>query len=66
LGASGRYAGFVSLLSPLNPDDERVVDLSDDDPILPESTVDDTDGGWGELSGGNDERLLDERPPHWD
>ena len=28
-------------------------------------TVDDTDAGWGELSAGNDERLLADRPPHW-
>jgi hypothetical protein len=48
------------------PDDERVVDLSDDDPILPEATIDDTDAGWGERSRDNDERLLDERPPHWE
>jgi hypothetical protein len=60
------YACLVSLLSPLSPDDERVVDLSDDDPILPESTLDDTDTGWGESERGNDDRLLDERPPHWD
>jgi hypothetical protein len=47
-------------------DDDRVVDLSDDDPILPDSTRDDTDAGWGERSPGNDDRLRDERPPHWD
>jgi hypothetical protein len=51
---------------PESPEDDRIVDLSDDEPILPETTVDDTDAGWGERSGGNDDRLLDERPPHWE
>jgi REase_MTES_1575/AAA domain len=38
------------------------------EPVLPEQTVDDTDVGWGEggdREPGNDQRLLDERPPHW-
>lgn len=48
-----------------------MVDLSDDQPILPDSTSDDTDSGWGERAydpGGfdNDDRLLRERPPHWE
>lgn len=48
-------------------DSDRVVDLNDDDaPVLPDQTNDDTDRGWGERSYSNDDRLLDERPPHWD
>jgi hypothetical protein len=52
-------------------DGERVVDLSDerdawDEPLLPEMTRDDTDSGWGEPRYTNDDRLLAERPPHWD
>ncbi|MEW2385370.1 hypothetical protein AB0873_25230 [Micromonospora sp. NPDC047707] len=48
-------------------DDDRLVDLSDDDFVmLPEQTTDDTDRGWGERSGGNDDWLLEQRPPHWD
>jgi hypothetical protein len=51
------------------PDDERPVDLSDDDlEILPDQTSDDTDTGWGEWRGGagdDDARFLEERPPHW-
>jgi hypothetical protein len=48
-------------------DDDRAVDLSDDDfVVLPEQSADDTDRGWGERTGGNDDRLLAERPPHWD
>ncbi|GGS51160.1 hypothetical protein GCM10010156_07130 [Planobispora rosea] len=50
------------------PDDLRPVDLFDDGPeILPDQTSDDTDLGWGEWrgSGGDDDRLLEERPPHW-
>jgi hypothetical protein len=46
-------------------DGDRTVDLVDDD-LLPEQTIDDTDAGWGEQSDSNDDRLLDERPPHWD
>lgn len=53
--------------------DERVVHLADedlgwvdDDPVLPETTRDDTDAGWGEFRRGNDDRLLAERPPHWE
>jgi hypothetical protein len=48
-------------------DDDRVVDLGEDDaPLLPDQTRDDTDLGWGESAYGNDDRLLIERPPHWD
>jgi len=47
------------------PDEEREVPL-DDERTLPEQTSDDTDLGWGERPSGNDERLLDDRPPHWD
>jgi hypothetical protein len=47
-------------------DDDRIVEL-DDEPLLPEQTRDDTDAGWGEgPDSGADERLLAERPPHWD
>jgi hypothetical protein len=38
----------------------------DDPVILPDETTDDTDAGWGERSAGNDERLIAERPPHWE
>ncbi len=35
-------------------------------PLLPEQTRDDTERGWG-VSGddSNDDRLLEDRPPHW-
>ncbi|GLZ76641.1 hypothetical protein Afil01_14480 [Actinorhabdospora filicis] len=50
------------------PDDDRVVDLSDDLDILPDQTRDDTDRGWGENRGWGDEdsRYLEDRPPHWE
>lgn len=48
------------------PDDERIVELVDDEPVLPSQTRDDTDAGWGERFEANDRWLLDERPPHWD
>jgi hypothetical protein len=41
-------------------------------PVLPESILptksrEDTDVGWGEYAEqGDDERLLRDRPPHWD
>ena len=48
-------------------DEEREVVLVDDaEAVLPEQTRDDLDRGWGESPASNDERLLDERPPHWD
>ncbi|WP_410809993.1 hypothetical protein [Micromonospora sp. 067-2] len=47
-------------------DEDRTVDLSEDFVVLPEQTADDTDQGWGERPGGNDDWLLAERPPHWD
>jgi hypothetical protein len=46
-------------------DAERRTSRGDDDLILPDSTVDDTDVGWGERPASNDERLLADRPPHW-
>jgi hypothetical protein len=48
-------------------DAERTVDFEAEEapPILPEQTVDDTDQGWGEREGSNDDRLLEDRPPHW-
>ena len=51
-----------------NPDDERPVELSDDDEldVLPDQTSDESDTGWGEWRvPDEDARLLEERPPHW-
>jgi hypothetical protein len=50
----------------LREDPDRVVDLDEDGlPVLPDQTRDDTDRGWGELTYSNDDRLLEDRPPHW-
>ncbi|SCL18446.1 hypothetical protein GA0070624_1530 [Micromonospora rhizosphaerae] len=64
---------FLPLVSTVDPgtqsmrgDDDRTIDLSDDFVVLPEQTADDTDRGWGERNGSNDDWLLAERPPHWD
>lgn len=47
-------------------DAERVVDFdSEEAVVLPDQTRDDTERGWGERSYDNDERLLEDRPPHW-
>jgi hypothetical protein len=61
------------LCLPLVDGDDRFVDLSDDRdgwiddrPVLPRTTRDDTDQGWGERPRDNDDRLLADRPPHWD
>jgi hypothetical protein len=36
-------------------------------PVLPVQSEEDTDAGWGEQPGPeDDERLYRERPPHWD
>ncbi len=39
-------------------------------PVLPEQSREDTDAGWGEYLATdderNDERLYQDRPPHWD
>jgi hypothetical protein len=57
---------MVSMIG--NPDDERPVELSDDEEldVLPDQTRDDSDTGWGEWREvDEDARLLEERPPHW-
>lgn len=49
-------------------DDDRLIrggPVSDDEPLLPEQTIDDTDLGWGRPAD-DDARLLQDRPPHWD
>ena len=47
-------------------DGDREVIFDDEGALLPEQTRDDTDRGWGEPVRDNDDRLLAERPPHWD
>ena len=50
-------------------DEDREVgfgDFTDELVILPDVTTDDTDAGWGEQRSNNDDRLLADRPPHWD
>ena len=48
-------------------DAERTVDFeSDEAPLLPEQTRDDTERGGGERDDSNDDRLIEDRPPHWD
>jgi hypothetical protein len=47
-------------------DEDREVQLTEEFIILPDQTSDDTDAGWGERTERNDDRLIAERPPHWD
>jgi hypothetical protein len=49
-----------------SPEDWREVRLVEELQILPDQTSDDTDSGWGERAASNDDRLLADRPPHWD
>ena len=35
------------------------------EPAIPVRSVDDSDVGWGEASDANDERLRQDKPPHW-
>ena len=47
-------------------DAEREVDFeSEEAPVLPDQTRDDTQRGWGERGYETDDRLLEDRPPHW-
>jgi hypothetical protein len=45
------------------PDEERTVELDEDLEILPDTTTDERDVGWGLRAEGDDDRY--ERPPHW-
>jgi hypothetical protein len=38
----------------------------DDFVVLPDTTSDEDDVGWGDEPEDADRRLLDERPPHWE
>ncbi len=51
-----------------HPPADRKPPRPDDEPVLPEQSRDDTDIGWGEDAGrdDDDEPLLRDRPPHWD
>ena len=46
----------------------RDKDEQDDKPLLPEQSRDETGVGWGERPepDDDDERLRQDRPPHWD
>ncbi len=47
-------------------DADREVDFEVDEPVvLPDQTRDDTAHGWGEQMSNNDDRLFEDRPPHW-
>jgi hypothetical protein len=47
-------------------DAERTVDFdAEEAPLLTDQTRDDTERGWGEIESSNDDRLLEDRPPHW-
>ena len=62
------YPHSVDILDePERDADARTVDFdSEETPLLPEQTRDDTERGWG-FSGddSNDDRLIEDRPPHW-
>jgi hypothetical protein len=67
--ATRAYAATVDILDQPehDADAERTVDFeSEEAPLLPEQTRDDTERGWGYTDFSNDDRLLEDRPPHWD
>jgi hypothetical protein len=55
---------------PREPDDGAIRPgpaKADDKPVLPVKSVDETSVGWGEAPEPDDEeRLRQDRPPHWD
>jgi hypothetical protein len=46
------------------PDPARAASAGE--PVLSEQSPEDTDAGWGEYAGRDDDRLYRDRPPHWD
>ena len=53
-------------MRPRSPDRDDKND-QDDKPLLPEQSQDETGAGWGEApEPDDDDRLRQERPPHWD
>lgn len=66
---AGAYALTVDILDEpeRDSDGDREVDFeSEEAPVPPEPTREDTERGWGGRDDSNDDRLLDDRPPHWD
>jgi hypothetical protein len=52
---------------PKNPAQDADAPRPDDRPVLAQPSRDETDVGWGEPpQPDDDERLREERPPHWD
>jgi hypothetical protein len=48
-------------------DDDRVVSFDEEILVLPDHGADEAEAaGWSDSLSSNDERLLEERPPHWD
>lgn len=49
------------------PPAQRPRAAPDERPVLPVRSLDDSDTGWGERAEpDDDERLREDRPPHWD
>jgi hypothetical protein len=46
--------------------DSAALSHQDDKPVLPAQSSEDTDVGWGDYVQQDDDRLLADRPPHWD
>lgn len=47
-------------------EDDRVVQLEPEDPpILSDERIEEVDEDWNEESDSNDERLREDKPPHW-
>jgi hypothetical protein len=51
---------------PVEPGSPPRVQAPASEPLLAEQSREDTDAGWGDYPRHNDDRLHQDRPPHWD
>jgi hypothetical protein len=56
-------APYVVSSAPYVP--SRAQTVSPNARLIPNRSLDDSDFGWGDPGDSNDDRLVDERPPHW-
>jgi beta-glucosidase len=60
------YASVVAANAAPEQPDSAALSHRDDKPVLPAQSSEDTDVGWGDYVQQDDDRLLADRPPHWD
>jgi hypothetical protein len=62
--AAGKEHAVTAKDAPVGPPDDPGTTASE--ALLPEQSREDTDAGWGEYAQPDDDRLMRDRPPHWD